>query len=89
MQKSEEDIMDRALVERFLQLVPEAYKVDFKIILNQDPNITFGNAFQWFIKQYTDHDENDRDQNRREMEFEVTIADNFPIIAKTIDNCLL
>ena len=46
MQKTEEDNMNRVLVERFLQLVPEAYKADFKIVLNQDPNIMFGNVFQ-------------------------------------------
>ena len=45
MRKTEEGNMDQALVERFLQLVPEAYKADFKIMLNQDPNIAFGNAF--------------------------------------------
>ena len=79
MRKTEEDNMDQALVERFLQLVLEVYKADFKIALNQDPNITFGNAFQWFLERYADHNENNRDENRTKMKFEWTIADNFPI----------
>ena len=61
--------MDRALVKRFLQLLPESYKADFKIVLNQDPNIVYRNAFQWFIERYEDHNENNRDKNRREMDF--------------------
>ena len=84
-----EQSMDRALIERFLQLIPDAYKSEFKLRLTQNPNLEFVNVFQHFLDMHDDHDESDQADNRATMEFNWTITYDFSIVAKTIDNALI
>ena len=62
--------MNGALIKRLLQLIPTDYKVDFKVELAKDPNMTFQEAFLWFHNRYGMADKNNRDDNRKPMDFE-------------------
>ena len=48
----------------------------------------FRGGFQFFVDRYAHHDKNDRHENKKTMEWKWTIADDFPIIAKRIDDVL-
>ena len=45
----------------------------------------FQRAFRWFYNRYGAANETDREENRKAMDFEWTIADNFPVIADRIN----
>ena len=89
MKRKEERNMNGALIKRLLQIIPTDYKTDFKVELAEVPNMTFQNAFLWFHNRYGMADENDRDDNRKAMDFEWTIDDNFPALSRRLDECLL
>ena len=82
MNRKEEKNMNGALIKRMLQLIPTDYKADFKMELAENPNMTFQEAFLWFHNRYGMADENDRDENRKSMEFEWTIEDDFPALSR-------
>ena len=82
---AEENNMEAALIERLLQLIPDNYKKDFLSAYQREPNMTFQRAFRWFYNRYGEANETDREENRKAMDFEWSIADDFPVIADRID----
>ena len=47
--------------------------------------MTFQRAFRWFYNRYGAANESDWEENRKAMDFQWTISNNFPVIADRID----
>ena len=55
---------------------------------NRNPNTSFMD-YQWFLTKYAHVDDVNRPENKATMQMEWTIKDDFPKLARTIDNAIL
>ncbi len=81
--------MDTAFLDRFLQLISTNYKTDFKIVKDCNPNMSFMECYQRFLTAYAHTDEANHVENKAFVQLKWTIKDDFPKLAKTIDNDIL
>ena len=70
---AKENNMNRALIERLLELIPTSYKKDFMTVFLRNQNIHFERAFCWFYNKYGTSDKEDREKNQASMGFDWTI----------------
>ena len=77
--------MMSSLIDRFLSLINLTYKSDFENYRISYPNITFRDCFHWFIKQYGDTNELDREENKSRMKKEWTLQDGWENLRRQIE----
>ena len=81
--------MDAALNERFMGLIDEPYKVEFRKQFQQNPNMHFRDAFQWYLTKYVTSTEKDRTDNRDSMKKEWTFGNGLEVLINQIEDARL
>ena len=59
--------MDQVLVNKLLQLIQSNYKAEFNLQLQMNPNMEFGDVFQYFVTKYSHVDKYDCAKNKATM----------------------
>ena len=77
--------MMSSLIDRFLSLIDLTYKSDFENHRISNPNITFRDCFHWFITQYGDTNELDREENKARMKKDWTLQDGWENLRRQIE----
>ena len=76
--------MDKALTERFLELVPAAQRQVYKDILVGDTNHRFETTFAYFYDNYGQEDEIEIENNKDKMKAEWHPRDSFEVLKQRI-----
>ena len=85
----EDQNMNKALTERFLQLVPAAQRQGYKDILVGDPNRRFETTFAYFYDNYGQEDEIEIENNKDKMKADWHPRDGFEVLKQRIKDGMM
>ena len=85
----EDQSMNKALTERFLELMPAAQRQGYKDILIGDPNRRFEDTFAYFYDNYGQEDEIKIENNKGKMKAEWHPRDGFEVLKQRIKDGMM
>ena len=85
----EDQNMNKALTERFLELMPAAQRQGYKDILIGDPNRRFEDTFAYFYDNYGQEDEIEIENNKDKMKAEWHPRDGFEVLKQRIKDGMM
>ena len=85
----EDQNMNKALTERFLDLVPAAQRQGYKDILIGDPNRRFEDTFAYFYDNYGQEDEIEIENNKDKMKADWHPRDGFEVLKQRIKDGMM
>ena len=85
----EDQNMNKALTECFLELMPAAQRQGYKDILVGDPNRRFETTFAYFYDNYVQEDEIEIENNKDKMKAEWHPRDGFEVLKQRIKDGMM
>merc|ERR1711966_614056 len=85
----EDQNMNKALTERFLELAPAAQRQGYKNILVGDPNRRFETTFAYFYDIYGKEDEIEFENNKDKMKADWHPRNGFEVLKQRIKDSMM